>query len=78
MLVAYTSAPDVAAELRRLSQRLPNTRILTLCGGRPYRGQLAALKHGNHVIVGTPGLRGDSSTSLRSGCAFASRTQLFP
>ena len=48
-------ADQVAAELRRLSQRLPNTRILTLCGGRPYRGQLAALKHGNHVIVGTPG-----------------------
>ena len=48
-------ADQVAAELRRLSQRLPNTRILTLCGGRPYRNQLAALEHGNHVIVGTPG-----------------------
>jgi ATP-independent RNA helicase DbpA len=34
---------------------MSNTRILTLCGGRPYRDQLLALEHGNHVIVGTPG-----------------------
>ncbi|MEE2749860.1 MAG: ATP-dependent RNA helicase DbpA [Myxococcota bacterium] len=48
-------AEQVASELRRLATRMPNTRILTLCGGRPYRDQLAALKHGNHVVVGTPG-----------------------
>jgi ATP-independent RNA helicase DbpA len=48
-------ADQVAAELRRLAQRMSNTRILTLCGGRPYRDQLLALEHGNHVIVGTPG-----------------------
>ena len=48
-------ADQVAAELRRLASRMSNTRILTLCGGRPYRDQLLALAHGNHVVVGTPG-----------------------
>jgi ATP-dependent RNA helicase DbpA len=48
-------ADQVATELRRLAQRMSNTRVLTLCGGRPYRDQLAALEHGNHVVVGTPG-----------------------
>jgi ATP-independent RNA helicase DbpA len=48
-------ADQVAAELRRLAQRMANTRILTLCGGRPFREQLVALKRGSHVIVGTPG-----------------------
>ncbi len=48
-------AEQVASEIRRLATRMSNTRILTLCGGRPYRDQLAALKHGNHVVVGTPG-----------------------
>ncbi len=57
-------AEQVASELRRLATRMSNTRILTLCGGRPYRDQLAALKHGNHVVVGTPGRIGKH---LRTG-----------
>jgi len=48
-------AEQVAAELRRLAQRQANTRILTACGGRPYREQMLALKRGCHVVVGTPG-----------------------
>ena len=48
-------ADQVAAELRKLAQRMSNTRVLSLCGGRPYRDQLMALEHGNHVVVGTPG-----------------------
>ena len=48
-------ADQVAMALRQLAQRMSNTRILTLCGGRPYRDQLAALEHGNHIVVGTPG-----------------------
>jgi ATP-independent RNA helicase DbpA len=48
-------AEQVASEIRRLATRMSNTRLLTLCGGRPYRDQPAALKHGNHVVVGTPG-----------------------
>lgn len=48
-------ADQVADELRKLAKRIANTRIVTLCGGRPYRNQMLALEHGNHVIVGTPG-----------------------
>lgn len=48
-------ADQVADELRKLAKRISNTRIVTLCGGRPYRNQMLALEHGNHVIVGTPG-----------------------
>jgi ATP-independent RNA helicase DbpA len=48
-------AEQVATELRRLAQRQANTRILTTCGGRPYRGQVEALRRGAHVVVGTPG-----------------------
>jgi ATP-independent RNA helicase DbpA len=39
-------AEQVATELRRLAQRLPNTRVLSVCGGRPYRDQAAALQRG--------------------------------
>jgi ATP-independent RNA helicase DbpA len=63
-------AEQVASEIRRLAIRMSNTRILTLCGGRPYRDQLAALKHGNHVVVGTPGRIGKhlrKGTLLLSG-----------
>ncbi len=48
-------AEQVATELRRLAQRQANTRILTACGGRPYRDQMLALQSGAHVVVGTPG-----------------------
>ncbi len=48
-------ADQVSGELRKLAKRMSNTRIVTLCGGRPYRRQALALEHGNHVIVGTPG-----------------------
>lgn len=48
-------ADQVAASLRLLAARLPNTRILTLCGGRPLRTDRLALAQGAHVIVGTPG-----------------------
>ena len=48
-------AEQVASELRRLAQRRSNTRIMTACGGRPYREQVLSIKRGCHVIVGTPG-----------------------
>jgi ATP-dependent RNA helicase DbpA len=48
-------ADQVAAELRRLAQRIPNTRVLTLCGGRAFRDQRLALGHGAQIVVGTPG-----------------------
>jgi superfamily II DNA or RNA helicase len=32
-------ADQVAGELRRLARFLPNTKILTLCGGQPFGAQ---------------------------------------
>lgn len=46
---------QVAEALRQLAQCLPNTRIVSLCGGHPIRPQKNALEQGVHVVVGTPG-----------------------
>jgi len=48
-------AEQVGAEIRRLASAIPNTKLLTLCGGRPMGSQLASLKRDPHIIVGTPG-----------------------
>ena len=48
-------ADQVAKEARRLSRRLHNIKILTLCGGQPFGPQINSLSHGAHIIVGTPG-----------------------
>ena len=48
-------ADQVSKELRRLARALPNTKILTLCGGKPIAPQLASLEHSPHIVVGTPG-----------------------
>jgi len=48
-------AEQVAKEIRRLAQAIPNIKILTLCGGAPVRAQNASLQHSPHIIVGTPG-----------------------
>lgn len=48
-------ADQVAKELRRLARATHNVKILTLTGGMPYGPQLGSLKHGAHIIVGTPG-----------------------
>jgi ATP-independent RNA helicase DbpA len=48
-------ADQVAREIRRLAQAIPNIKILTLCGGMPLGPQNASLQHSPHVIVGTPG-----------------------
>ena len=48
-------AEQVAAELRSLAARLPDTRVLTLCGGRSISWQQQALERGAQVVVGTPG-----------------------
>ncbi|MFK8082483.1 MAG: ATP-dependent RNA helicase DbpA [Granulosicoccus sp.] len=46
---------QVAAEIRRLASGLANTKVLTLCGGKPIHDQLNSLKRSPHVVVGTPG-----------------------
>ena len=48
-------ADQVARELRRLARGIHNIKILTLCGGAPFGPQLDSLRHGAHILVGTPG-----------------------
>ena len=48
-------ADQVAKEIRRLARAIPNTKILTLCGGKPLVPQLVSLEHSPHIVVGTPG-----------------------
>lgn len=48
-------ADQVAGELRRLARFLPNTKILTLCGGQPFGAQRDSLQHAPHIVVATPG-----------------------
>ena len=48
-------ANQVAAEIRKLARFIHNVKVLTLCGGAPFKPQVASLYHGAHIIVGTPG-----------------------
>ncbi len=48
-------ADQVAKELRTLARATHNVKILTLCGGTAFGPQLGSLRHGAHIIVGTPG-----------------------
>lgn len=48
-------AEQVAQEIRRLAQAIPNVKLITLCGGRPIGPQKGSLSHGAHIVVGTPG-----------------------
>jgi len=48
-------ADQVSQEIRRLASAIANTRIVTLCGGKPMGPQLASLKREPHIVVGTPG-----------------------
>ncbi|MEZ5568884.1 MAG: ATP-dependent RNA helicase DbpA [Halioglobus sp.] len=48
-------ADQVTQELRRLARALPNIKLLSLVGGKPFGPQKDSLEHGAHVVVGTPG-----------------------
>lgn len=48
-------ADQVSNEIRRLARFISNTKILTLCGGKPIGPQYASLEHPPHIVVGTPG-----------------------
>ncbi len=48
-------ADQVAKELRRLARATHNVKVLTLCGGAAFGPQLGSLRHGAHIVVGTPG-----------------------
>ena len=46
---------QVATELRNIAKFKHNIKILTLCGGVAFGPQLGSLKHGAHIVIGTPG-----------------------
>ena len=48
-------ADQVAKELRVIAKFAHNIKILTLCGGVAFGPQLGSLRHGAHIVVGTPG-----------------------
>ena len=48
-------ADQVSKEIRQLARAIPNTKILTLCGGKSIVPQLTSLEHSPHIVVGTPG-----------------------
>ncbi|AXX95568.1 ATP-dependent RNA helicase DbpA [Arcobacter ellisii] len=48
-------ANQIAENLRKLSRHIHNVKVLTLCGGVPFKPQVVSLFHGAHIIVGTPG-----------------------
>ncbi len=48
-------AEQVSNEIRHLARSIPNTKLLTLCGGKPMAPQLASLERAPHIVVGTPG-----------------------
>ncbi|RWS49194.1 ATP-dependent RNA helicase DbpA [Arcobacter venerupis] len=48
-------ANQIAQELRKLSRHIHNLKVLTLCGGTPYKPQVLSLSHEAHIIVATPG-----------------------
>ncbi len=48
-------ADQVCKEIRKLARFTQNIKVQSLCGGVPFGPQLAALEHGAHIVVGTPG-----------------------
>ena len=48
-------ATQVAAETRRLARSINNVKVTVICGGTPIKRQIDSLKHGTHIVIGTPG-----------------------
>jgi len=48
-------AEQVAGSIRQLSAAMANTKLVTLCGGKPIQDQLTSLRRSPHIVVGTPG-----------------------
>lgn len=48
-------AAQVAEQYRAVGQCMANLKVMTLCGGEPMGPQIQSLRHGAHVVVGTPG-----------------------
>ncbi len=48
-------ASQVTEELRKLAQFQKNIKLVTITGGVPQQKQEQSLRHGAHIVVGTPG-----------------------
>lgn len=48
-------ADQVGQQLRLLARSTPNLKLAIVCGGVPLHPQVSSLRHGAHVVVGTPG-----------------------
>lgn len=48
-------AEQVSQAIRQLARLMPNVKLLNLSGGMPFTPQTDSLKHGAHIVVGTPG-----------------------
>lgn len=48
-------ADQVAQALRKLARSIPNIKLVSLCGGKPFAPQKDSLEYGAHIVVGTPG-----------------------
>jgi ATP-dependent RNA helicase DbpA len=48
-------AEQVSQAIRQLARLMPNVKLLNLSGGMPFAPQSDSLKHGAHIVVGTPG-----------------------
>lgn len=48
-------ALQVSQAIRDLARTMPNVKVVLLTGGSPMHAQLDSLRHGGHIIVGTPG-----------------------
>lgn len=48
-------AIQVTGELMKIGQYIPNLHVVPVYGGQPIGRQLASLKRGSQIIVGTPG-----------------------
>ena len=48
-------ADKVGDAIRQLASRMPNIKVVMLCGGKPFGPQRDSLEHGTHIVVGTPG-----------------------
>jgi ATP-independent RNA helicase DbpA len=46
---------QVCREIRSLARFIANCKVVSLCGGVPFRTQTGSLEHGVHIVVGTPG-----------------------
>lgn len=48
-------AEQVSQAIRQLARLMPNVKVLNLSGGMPFTPQTDSLRHGAHIVVGTPG-----------------------